>query len=289
MNEICLISTEHLEDSLWFRDEDDFRVAMNYIAIQAANMPEIKVMAFILMSNHLHFVFEGRREGMVSFVNRLKQRYSAYYQKKYGIRSFLKRNGVDVRGIPSDDEAVERAVAYVLMNCVAANICAFCNQYAWGTGGIIFNPSRPEGKRAGDFSERALERLLRSGNVNIPDNWIIGKDGYILPWNYVDVLYVERIFRTPRRFNYFLNSSSKAKKRLCSDENLPAFLDHSIVAVLPDLCRSLFRKDSFDELNPQEQSELARQIRFRFSADATQVARVCGISYAGAARLLDSI
>ena len=36
-------------------------------------------------------------------------------------------------------------------------------------------------------------------------------------------------------------------------------------------------------------SEFARQIRFRFSADATQIARVCGISYAEAANLLDSV
>ena len=37
------------------------------------------------------------------------------------------------------------------------------------------------------------------------------------------------------------------------------------------------------------QVELARQIRFRFSADANQIARVCGLSYAEVARLLDSL
>ena len=62
----------------------------------------------------------------------------------------------------------------------------------------------------------------------------------------------------------------------------------AVLAVLPDLYRSLFQKTSFDELNEKEQSELARQIRFRFSADVTQIARVCGISYAEAANLLDS-
>ena len=62
----------------------------------------------------------------------------------------------------------------------------------------------------------------------------------------------------------------------------------AVLAVLPDLYRSLFQKTSFDELNEKEQSELVRQIRFRFSADVTQIARVCGISYAEAANLLDS-
>ena len=62
----------------------------------------------------------------------------------------------------------------------------------------------------------------------------------------------------------------------------------AVLAVLPDLYRSLFQKTSFDELNEKEQSELVRQIRFRFSADVTQIARVCGISYAESANLLDS-
>ena len=31
-----------------------------------------------------------------------------------------------------------------------------------------------------------------------------------------------------------------------------------------------------------------RQIRFRFSADVNQIARVCGVSYADAAKIMDS-
>ncbi len=69
---------------------------------------------------------------------------------------------------------------------------------------------------------------------------------------------------------------------------MPAFKDQTILAALPDLCMSLFQKKSFQQLSAKEQAEFARQIRFRFSADATQIARVCGISYADAARLLDS-
>ena len=35
MKHFFLISTDHLEDRLWFRDEEDFRVAMNYVAVAA--------------------------------------------------------------------------------------------------------------------------------------------------------------------------------------------------------------------------------------------------------------
>ena len=288
MKKIYLISTEHLEDGLWFRDEEDFKVAMNYIAIEAARHPVVIVFAFILMSNHLHFVLKGRRASVEAFVTQLKHRYSIYYRHKYGAKEFLRRNGIDIQEILWDDEAPERAIAYVLMNCVAANICAHPSQYHWGTGALLFNSVQAGGKRLSHFSARALKRLLHSDEDNLPGDWILSDDGYILPENYVDIKTVESLFRTPNRLNYFLRTSSKAKKRLESKNNLPSFRDQSILASIPDMCRSLFQKDSFQQLESEDRKELARQIRFRFSADATQIARVCGISYEDAAHLLDS-
>lgn len=286
MKKFYLLSTQHLEDGLWFRDEDDFRVAMNYVAIQAALCRDVTILAFILMSNHVHFVLKCKCKAEAEeYMNLFKSRYSIYYQKKYGVKELLRRNGLDVREIPNDDEAVEKVIAYVLMNSVAANICAFCNQYAWGCGNLFFNPSKLKGTRLGDLSVRLRIRMLHCKIDSLPEDWVVSPDGYILPENYADVSGVEQLFRSPQRFNYFLRSSSKAKKRLESGDNLPAFRDQSILHVLSDLCRSLFRKESFAELKAEEQSELARQIRFRFSADANQIARVCGVSYADAARL----
>lgn len=289
MKRIYLLSTEHLEDGLWFREEDDFKVAMNYVAIEAARHPEVVVLSFELMSNHVHFVLKGREEDVEEYINAFKHRYSGYYQRKYGVKEFLRRNHVDIKELPYSNEAVERAIAYVLMNCVPAGICSHPSLYPWGTGSILFNQTKMEGIRVGNCSGRALERILHTNYINIPKNWIIGKEGYILTQNYVDVAAVERLYRTPQRLNYFFRSSSKAQKRLEADENLPAFKDQTILAALPDLCKSLFQKDSFSQLQPEEQSELARQIRFRFSADATQVARVCGVSYEQAAGLLDRV
>lgn len=288
MRKIYLLSTEHLEDGLWFRDIEDFKVAMCYVAFEALHHPKGFILAFILMSNHVHFVLKGRKAEVVAFVNRFKRRYSIYYRLKYGAKEFLRHNELDVKEIPYNEEGVERAIAYVLMNCVAAGICTHPSQYPWGTGGIYFCPEQGTCLRVKDYSGRALKRLMHSVCKELPEDWSLSPDGYILPSAYVDVKAVESIFRTPQRMNYFLQNSSKAKKRLEMDENLPAFRDQTILSALPDLCMSLFQKKSFQQLAADEKSEFARQIRFRFSADATQIARVCGISYAEAARLLDS-
>ena len=289
MRKIWLISTDHLEEELWFRDEEDFKVGMNVVAIQAACSPKVIILAFILMSNHVHFVLKGTHSDVEYFVRQFKKRYSMYFQEKWGIKKILRLNGVDIREIPYEDEAVERAIAYVQMNCVAANICAHPSQYPWGTGNSFFNQTKPSGTQLKDLSVRARARILHSRCDSLPCNWHVNPEGYILPPEYVDVKAVEGIFRNPKRLIYFQNTSSKARKRLASEECLPAFRDQVLLAALPDLLRSLFGKESFLELSDEERPECLRQIRFRFSADIHQVARVCGLSYAEASRIIDTV
>lgn len=289
MKKYYVVTTGKIENAVMFRDDEDFTAGMNYVAIVASRHPRVKVVAFILMSNHVHFVLIGAREDVEAFTLDFKVRYSLYFSRKYGVKGLLKRNKIDVREIETTPEAKEQIIAYVLMNCVAANICFQANQYPWGTGNIYFNPSRPVGRVLGSMSGREKERLFHTNDNNLPSNWIVSDEGVILPQNYVDVEIVESCFRTPKRMGFFLQNSSKAKKRLETDENLPAFTDQAIIGILPQLYRSLFRKNSFQELRPEEQTELMRQIRFRFSANIHQIARVCGLTYAEATKKIDDI
>ena len=71
---IILISSEHLETALWFRDEEDFVVGMNYVAVLSV-VTGINILAFILMSNHVHFVLECTLEEAKLFFDRLKRLY----------------------------------------------------------------------------------------------------------------------------------------------------------------------------------------------------------------------
>ena len=111
MKRIYLLTTEHLKKGLWFREDEDFRVAMNFVAIQAATTLDVVVLAFILMSNHVHFVLLGTEEDVEAFINAFKQRYSMYYQRKYGVKEFLRHNGVDKQPISYSDEGPEKAIS----------------------------------------------------------------------------------------------------------------------------------------------------------------------------------
>lgn len=283
-----LVTTDHLETRIWFRNQEDFKAAMNAIPLIAyAN--GVVILAFILMSNHVHFVLQCTYEQAVAFINEFKRHCSFYLSRKYHLKETLKSNKVDIQELDFYEESLERAIAYVQMNSVAANICLTASQYPWGTGDVFFSSALRTGTRIDQLSKRKLMKLMHTNDIDaLPADWLIGPEGYILPECYVNKKYVEQLYGTPNRMNYFLNTSSKAQKHLeNASQHLPSFKDQIILAALPDLLRTMFGKKHFGELHPGEQAECLRQIRYRFSADPKQIARVVGITYADAAKLLD--
>ena len=284
--QVWLITTDHLTDRIWFRDEEDFKVGMNLVAILACSLP-VEILSFTLMSNHVHFVLAGSYEQVERFINEFKRRYAQHVRKKYGVKEFLRGNGVDIRPLDGTEESQVWGIAYVQMNCVAANICLSPTNYPWGTGNAFFKVGRTQGRRLDSFSGRARMRLLHS-EQKLPPDWIVGEEGYILPESYVNVERVESLFRTPKRMNYFLQNSSKAKRRLAAAE-CPSFSDQLVLSAIHDLCHSLFRKSSLETMDWKERAELIKQLRYRFSSDPQQLARVTGLSYETVTAMLDEM
>lgn len=281
-----LITTNHLSDGLWFREDEDFKVGMNYVAL-FVNRTGVRVLSFILMSNHVHFIVECRRNAAEDFINDFKKRYSQYYSGKYGSKKLLKRNTIDIRKIPVEQESLERAIAYVQMNSVAANICLSPTQYPWGSGNCFFSGGEAKGIVAKSLSAEVKRRITHSHDI-VPDHYVFNEE-YILPSSYVEVVFVERLFRTPSRMNYFLVNSSKAKSALSTAEaHLPSFRDQSILAVIPDLCRSLFNSKSPESLSDGNKSVLIKEIKHRFSADISQICRIMEMDRSEVINLLEA-
>lgn len=280
---VFFITTSHLETRIWFRDEEDFRVAMNYMAV-TVSVTGFKVIAFILMSNHVHILLAcpGRAEAF-RFINHFKQLYGTYYYHKYAENRFFRRNGVDIQEVDPENESIERVIAYIVMNSVAARICASANGYRWGSGACYFNDNKEIGKPLSGMSGRRRIAFLRS-KAKMPGHWTAGAGGFVLPESYIPVKGVESLFGSPSRYNYFLNSSSKAKK--VRDLNGPAFRDQVISEGLKDLCITLFSKRDHAKLSGEEMAEAIRQLRWRFGADGHQISRVTGVAYPEVSEIL---
>lgn len=277
-----LVTTDHLTDRLWFKDEEDFKAGMNITAILAATT-RVEVLAFILMSNHVHFVLEGTFEDARDYITRFKKMYSQRFCRKYSSKELLRNNHIDLRALRLGDESLEKAIAYTQMNCVAANISLTPSDYVWGTGSTFFRSQPRMGTRVRDMSARSLISFIHSKRA-LPSDYLINHQGFVDPASYVAVRFVESVFRTPKRMQYFLSNSSKARRI----HEAPSFTDQLVGSGMKDLCVSLFRKKNLEELSDSQKTEILRQVRYRFSADPAQIARISGLSYDEVCRLLEA-
>lgn len=281
-----LVTTEHLKERLLFNDLDDFKAGMNYVAL-CSQLPHIKIMAFILMSNHIHFVLECELADAEAFVLKFKKLYSQYYSHKYSYKELLRKSMVDYKEIYLSDDSFINAIAYVQMNSVAANLVFDSFSYQWGTGSSFFGEKPLNIKHLGDLSARKRAAIMHSREP-LPSHFLVHEDGYILPSSYVDVKFVESVFKSPNRMRFFLNKSSKAKISQNRNTISPTFNDQFLVSAVSVLCKSVFKTQSVEELTEIQMAELVRQLRYRFSAGINQISRVLNISLERTSLILDN-
>lgn len=168
------------------------------------------------------------------------------------------------------------AIAYVQMNSVAANLVF-----------DSFGEKPLNVKHLGDLSARKRAAIMHSREP-LPSHFLVHEDGYILPSSYVDVKFVESVFKSPNRMRFFLNKSSKAKISQNRNTISPTFNDQFLVSAVSVLCKSVFKTQSIEELSENQLAELVRQLRYRFSAGINQISRVLNISLERTSLILDS-
>ena len=84
------VCTEGLETEVIMRDEEDFIVARNYLALSAWK-ENVFILAFCIMSNHVHILVGAKnRKDVLNFIRHFKQIYSTCLHNKYGLSNALK-------------------------------------------------------------------------------------------------------------------------------------------------------------------------------------------------------
>ena len=265
------VYTKGLEDNLIFRCREDYRAGMNYIAVCVLKC-DIRILAFVLMSNHFHFVVQGSRAEALKYINIFKRTLSMYISGKYGDRALLQRVSTSCDEISLTDEGLKQCIAYVLDNPVKAGLNCVPHGYEWGSAGCYFSgldqfkntiPVRQLGVRK-------LRTILRT-NVVPCDSYRLNSDGYICPKSYVDYGFVENLFGSPRSFQFFLSTSASSRK---AKKDVLLFSDQYIMDGIREILQNKYDSVETEMLDTEMKVQLVNDIRRVFNAPVGQIARV---------------
>lgn len=266
------IYTKGLEDRIIFRDLQDFIVGMNYVAI-AQYTTKIRILAFVLMSNHFHFAVQATEAVARAFINMFKKLLSAYIQRRYMQSAYLRRVITSCDMVLTSDDGLKRLIAYILDNPVRAGVNCVAFAYPWGSAACYFSDMEPSSVSVATLNARTRKTLFRS-HVVLPDSYRIGTQGYILPSSYVDVKFVETLFGRPKSLEYYLSISASSRK---ARRDFVMFSDETVSKAMCELLNNKYGVGSVCDLDAELQKSLVRELRTYFNASAKQIARITGL------------
>lgn len=260
------ICTDGLEKNVIFKSDTDYIYGMNSIPVCAAGN-QVTILAFCLMSNHVHFIVHGEEDNCRKFITQYKKRLTALTN--------LSSTDVCIKHI-NDDDYLMKAIGYVLRNPVSAGIRLMPYHYDWSSASLYFK--KPDsgrlGKKIGTLSYRSKRELLHS-QTTLLDEYILTEKGLILPECYVDILSVENLFRSPARLMYALSRNENLEMELTGDIlRKTKYTDDELTGTVENFCRQFFRKPSAGLLCIEDRYRLARMLYKRYGLSRKQLSRL---------------
>ncbi len=129
--------TNGLKKGLIFTSDQDFTYGMNAIGLCKLKFDNIRILAFCLMGNHVHFVIDSSEEEGISFMRYYKLLIGNYLKITYGKERSLKGADIGFKCM-SDAEYCVNAIAYVLRNPISAGLLISPTEYRWSSACLYF-------------------------------------------------------------------------------------------------------------------------------------------------------
>ena len=258
-----------------FEDKPAFIAAMNIVAICFFRC-KVSILAFCLMDNHVHFILYGTLDECLQFRDKFLHKYAIWHSRRYSGKK-LESIEFDIKHM-EDERYILTSIAYVLRNCIAAGFRYCAIDYLWSSASLYFRDTESlrnftaGWQRLSEISVKERNRRLQT-QMDLPSDWLITPDGYIWPGSYIDYKHVERLFKTPKSFTFFMGQGK--------EEEINKSLGMEASVQIPDMelrekatvhCLRMFKTTNMRRLDATRRIELAKILRKEYKCSIKQTA-----------------
>ena len=267
------LHTKPLENGIIFQEDEERKVALNFIAITAREM-HIDILAFALMSNHFHFIIRGEKVDCLEFFQRLKKRL-AYYLARKGRPGVLDEVKPEAPAITSLTQ-LRNEIAYVIRNPYVVRVDVNPLAWPWCSGFLYFNPlvAFLESKPVSSLTYREKRSITRSSEADLDPSFCV-RAGMIAPESFVNYQFVERLFPNSRKFTWWVFKNVEAYvETSTSFGEKPNLSDDELFVITKRLCEQQFGMKGTESLTEQQKKQLAVLLKNDWYASNGQAARL---------------
>ena len=260
--------TSGKDTAMIFAAEDDFRFAMNVVALAAGQHPGLKILAFEVMDNHFHFVVSGTEADVRSFWDFIFRKLSRQYPA-------LKNTHLGIKAI-EDLRSLRNHIVYVHRNGYVANPGYTPFSYPWGSGRYYFMDWTDTAMDS--LRYRELRGMFHCRTPEVQKEWRI-VNGFISPPSYCAIKFGMSIFRDAQHYFSLVSKNMESYAELATELNDSEFLtDMEVFAQLSRILSSEYGTDRVRNLSQAQKLDLARRLRRDFRSSNEQIRRVLGLS-----------
>ena len=183
-----------------FHEEEDY-LAMLWLLKDTALRFELKIHAFCLLSNHIHFLLETTQDNLSQAMHSIFFRYGMRYNRKYERRGHI-FGGAYRQAVCLDNSYFLTASVYIHLNPVRAGLVDRARDYRWSSCSLYCSHDPPQSfvspesilshiDSDQDLARKYYSRLLKEGGDLEPDNvleqetaieGLVSKLADIFPW-----------------------------------------------------------------------------------------------------------
>ena len=235
----------------------------------------VRIVSFVLMDNHVHFVLQGTMPSCKEFIVKFKNLTGKYISSRYGIKGHIHTLSAEIIKIDTPDRLIS-TLAYIDRNPIVAGWRRMPDEYKWGVARFLFRRlDDTEGYRQLDSFSQREQRILLGTHQQLPQEWMVDGDGMLDPRCFVDMEFLEKLYRTPGRYLYFLSKKLEGEVDKFFSMGTGTFVqDKDMRGIVCRLAMELFGENDIKMLCINSRLMLARKLRYEYASTVKQISRM---------------
>ena len=257
-----------------FRNDAEFRIGMGIIAVVAKCFPNIRVITFELMTNHLHIMAAGDKSELTKMFEQIKK--------------YLVRMAGD-SGRTIDWTAFKPGIRLLNDLADARNVLIYDNRngflvhdnytpfsYPWGSNSCYFNPDAKKRFREASVPSTIRERRsITHSHISDEIRDLKLLDGCFSPFSYCDIETGEGLFRDAVHYFYLLGKNIESNKEIAKEigESV-AYTEDELYAAVCTKCRNEYGTANPAQIPADAKIAMAKVMRYEYNATQKQIQRM---------------
>lgn len=270
------VNTSHTETELIVVDEEDTMTMVSLIGYFALLL-KVTLLAYHVMSTHLHVLYAATEERAMSHMNAVLEQYGKYVWKK---RGSFKVKKLAPKAFPINDlQQLRNEIAYVIRNGFVSRLDVQLFGILGGSGFLYYN------ELVSKMATRPFEKLKLSEKrailhmrdvQDLPGLRVLGP--MIDPSCFVDYQLVEALYPNARKFvmSTMKNVEGQVAVAMSRGER-PVLIDEELYSEIYRRCRQQYALDGPSLLTVEQKQTMALELKREFSSANSQIARTLSL------------